>query len=193
MYSVFALFQIHTQSEACGSNIGYRRLRSDPLAVTYSAYCLRMPGAIQHELLHVLGLLHEQSRPDRDDFVQIVWSNIEPEFVQNFMKADDATAETFGLPYDFDSLMHYPSNAFARPHRNITIYAKVTDAVLHKYLHSHIFTRSNTYIEITDRSRTITGSEQWTHFLRSGKNPSYVLLNRRCTVKSSKFGNLLCA
>lgn len=84
-----------------------------------------MPGAIQHELLHVLGLLHEQSRPDRDDYVQIVWSNIEPKFVQNFMKADEATAETFGLPYDFDSLMHYPANAFARSRHNVTIYAKV--------------------------------------------------------------------
>lgn len=130
-FSICILFKILIkimkiiQSEECGSNIGYRRHRSEPLAVTYSPFCLRMPGAIQHELLHVLGLLHEQSRPDRDDHVQIVWPNIEPRFVQNFMKADDATAETFGLPYDFDSLMHYPGNAFARAHRNVTIYAKV--------------------------------------------------------------------
>lgn len=122
------------KSDACGSNIGYRRHRADPLAVTYSPYCLQLPGAIQHELLHVLGLLHEQSRPDRDEYVQIVWPNIEPQFVQNFMKADETTAETFGLPYDFESLMHYPTNAFARSSRNVTIFARVGLKPMNIYL-----------------------------------------------------------
>lgn len=73
----------------------------------------------------MLGLLHEQSRPDRDDYVRIEWANIQPQFVQNFGKADWTVVETFGLPYDYDSLMHYPGNAFARSaERNVTIYAR---------------------------------------------------------------------
>lgn len=49
------------------------------------------------------------------------------EYHQNFRKADDTVAETFGLPYDFDSLMHYPANAFAKPGTNVTMFAKVSN------------------------------------------------------------------
>jgi len=35
-------------------------------------------GIVMHELLHILGLWHEQSRPDRDNFVTIHWENIKP-------------------------------------------------------------------------------------------------------------------
>ena len=31
------------------------------------------PNVIEHEFLHTMGAQHEQNRPDRNDFVQILW------------------------------------------------------------------------------------------------------------------------
>lgn len=133
-----------TKANVCGSTIGYRPNRSEPLDVTYSSYCLKFPGAIQHELLHVLGLFHEQSRPDRDDYITVMWENIDPskfmplkvmfkgekklsaEYYQNFVKINAENVETFGLPYDFKSLLHYPGNAFAKQNTNVTMVCKVS-------------------------------------------------------------------
>ena len=41
-------------------------------------------GKIQHELLHTLGLWHEQSRDDRDEFVSVRWDNIEKKREHDF-------------------------------------------------------------------------------------------------------------
>ena len=65
---------------------------------------------ICHELAHCLGMWHEQSRPDRDTYVEIVTANIQAGRSHNFDLHADSTA--IG-PYDFDSVMHYRRCAFS--------------------------------------------------------------------------------
>mmetsp|Transcript_34995 Transcript_34995/g.88163 ORF Transcript_34995/g.88163 Transcript_34995/m.88163 type:complete len:417 (+) Transcript_34995:70-1320(+) len=67
---------------------------------------------VQHEMMHALGFLHEQSRPDRDRFVRIHSQHIVPGSLYNFDISSQI--ESYGTPYDYYSVMHYPKYAFTR-------------------------------------------------------------------------------
>ncbi|KAI6176287.1 Metalloendopeptidase [Aphelenchoides bicaudatus] len=71
-------------------------------------------GIIMHEMMHAVGFFHEQSRPDRDSYVQILWHNIQPGMQNQFDKYSSATVQTFDTTYDFASILHYDAVAFSR-------------------------------------------------------------------------------
>ncbi|NUT93186.1 MAG: hypothetical protein HOY78_14300 [Saccharothrix sp.] len=67
-------------------------------------------GTTVHECLHSLGILHEQSRCDRDQFVTINYANVQDGFESNFDRFCDGFTDYFD--YDYDSIMHYGPTAF---------------------------------------------------------------------------------
>lgn len=69
-------------------------------------------GTPMHETIHALGFSHMHNHIDRDNYVNISWQNILPEYHSAFDKVDPQWFDNFGTPYDLLSVMHYPRWAF---------------------------------------------------------------------------------
>ncbi|GMT14735.1 hypothetical protein PFISCL1PPCAC_6032, partial [Pristionchus fissidentatus] len=69
-------------------------------------------GTVIHEVEHLLGVFHTQSRVDRDSFVEVLSENIQPGSEHDFEKYSD-TSETLGIPYEYGSLLHYSDTLFS--------------------------------------------------------------------------------
>jgi hypothetical protein len=91
--------------------------------------CFRI-GTVMHEFLHAFGFSHEQTRYDRDDWITINWSNIEPGREHNFEMKAPGEMDLLGTPYDYGSVMHYDAYAFAVDDTIPTIIPHDPDAVI---------------------------------------------------------------
>ena len=85
---------------------------------------------IEHEVLHAMGIFHEQSRVDRDEHIIIYWDNIKPEYHSQYRALSIGQWLNSSVAYDKDSVMHYPHNGFitseANQAKNSTMVDKVT-------------------------------------------------------------------
>ncbi|XP_008291088.1 meprin A subunit beta-like [Stegastes partitus] len=97
------------KGSGCYSSVGNQHEGKQQLSIGNN--CDRL-GTVEHEFLHALGFWHEQSRADRDDYVDIVWDQIEPGKEHNFKTRDDSESSALGVPYDYGSVMHYSKTSF---------------------------------------------------------------------------------
>ncbi|XP_067086611.1 meprin A subunit beta isoform X2 [Osmerus mordax] len=97
------------KGSGCFSSVGNRRVGKQRLSIGHN--CDRL-ATVEHEFLHALGLWHEQSRADRDDYVDIMWDRIEAGKEHNFNTYDDTESSALNVPYDYGSVMHYSKTAF---------------------------------------------------------------------------------
>lgn len=105
-YADYVLFE---PSEGCGSFVG-RQLQQDSQSLWVADSC--SVGSIVHEIAHAIGLFHEHSRPDRDNYISVVRDEILDSKQFNFDIYEDGT-ENWGT-YDYGSIMHYGERYFSK-------------------------------------------------------------------------------
>jgi len=101
-------YMLFFEGQGCSSLVG---IHHGPNKISLSSGCWNKGTAI-HEMGHALGFHHEQSRPDRDDYLIIHKENIPKDLLNNFDIEKDIDSR--GTPYDYRSVMHYDKTAFGR-------------------------------------------------------------------------------
>lgn len=81
----------------------------------------RWKALITHELLHVLGLIHTQNRADRDKYITIHEDAIDKKSISQYMPKC-YNCQTYDLPYECDSVMHYGWMDFAASGRLLAFF-----------------------------------------------------------------------
>ncbi|XP_036357035.1 zinc metalloproteinase nas-13 isoform X2 [Octopus sinensis] len=93
----------------CSSFIGMQPTSQDVLL----AKNCRVKTIILHELGHAIGLFHEQTRIDRDNYVSIIKENVIDRLFYNFEKRTNRAMNMYDINYDYRSIMHYGSYEFS--------------------------------------------------------------------------------
>ena len=66
-----------------------------------------------HEIGHAVGFYHEHNRPDRDEYVEVRFNNVQQGLQSAFDKVLPGRTNLLGYGYDYASIMHYSKAAFS--------------------------------------------------------------------------------
>ncbi len=102
--SNYVQFQLSSDG-GCASSIG---MAGGQQTIVLGAGC--EPAAVIHEIGHTFGLMHEQSRKDRDAWLTVLFENIDSVYYQQFQQLSNSRDLGY---YDYGSIMHYSGEAFS--------------------------------------------------------------------------------
>uniref|UniRef100_A0A914EJT7 Metalloendopeptidase n=1 Tax=Acrobeloides nanus TaxID=290746 RepID=A0A914EJT7_9BILA len=91
----------------CGLSYIGKVTPANPIYLSFS--CPDFTGVVMHETFHALGVNHHHIRADRDNFITINWDNVNPQQYDYFAVADSKQFTSYGITYDYGSIMHYNS------------------------------------------------------------------------------------
>ncbi|WKX97466.1 hypothetical protein Q1695_013266 [Nippostrongylus brasiliensis] len=99
------------ENQGCFSTVGRDETQLvQPVNIGRGCYHF---GVTTHEVGHAIGLFHHQQRYDRDDYVSFEKQEVAKKYWMNFAKIPQKYLDTYGLPYDVGSIMHYTPTEFA--------------------------------------------------------------------------------
>jgi len=104
-----ANYENYISFELSGGCASYVGMKGGEQSVWLADNCT--VGSIIHEIGHAIGLFHEHTRPDRDNYVTVNLSNVSAGKEINFDKID-VGAKTYS-DYDYGSIMHYGEYFFS--------------------------------------------------------------------------------
>ncbi|CAK8678215.1 unnamed protein product [Clavelina lepadiformis] len=126
----------------------------------------RYKGMIVHEIMHALGFWHEQSRPDRDNYVTMQLENVDEEYHRNFLKRTIPLEPTIDLEYDVNSIMHSDGYLFSKTGYPTIVYKHTSSAVVaHRTeLSEKDIEKLNRLYSCTNNLQVYTGIEDNDHW-----------------------------
>merc|ERR1712002_521775 len=107
-----------------------------PRSLVMSAACVTTGSKTDlmfmvHEVFHALGIVHTQTRPDRDYYVNVWEGNIQAQYRSQYAKCSGC--KTYGTSYNCMSIMHYRDYFFPAYSGAKTMTAKVANCNLKTY------------------------------------------------------------
>uniref|UniRef100_A0A914CCR0 Metalloendopeptidase n=1 Tax=Acrobeloides nanus TaxID=290746 RepID=A0A914CCR0_9BILA len=89
----------------CGTSYIGKVSPANPIYFSFA--CPNFTAVVVHETMHALGVNHQHMRPDRDEYIDILWHNVNPRNYDYFVTVTNKNYTSYGIPYDYGSLLHY--------------------------------------------------------------------------------------
>ncbi|XP_053737364.1 meprin A subunit beta-like [Synchiropus splendidus] len=101
---------VQHQDRQCSSSVGQQNLENGQI-ISFSRHCSSI-NTVEEHFFRTLGFYPEHVRPDRDDFITIVYENIREGKSEMFNIVNDISTQ--GFPYDYRSVTHFGSHEFSK-------------------------------------------------------------------------------